>query len=71
MEKLKVSKDNNQSRMHFVNYWANYIRSTPDWKWGEQQNLLINSMMHSGKFYPFSAKQYLKLKGEKYSELRT
>ncbi len=67
MAKLKVSQDSKESRLFFVEYWAQYIKEHTDLEWGEQQNMLINSQMQSAKHYPFSAKKYLEMKGEKSS----
>lgn len=69
MDKLKNSKDNRTSRLLFVDYWAKYIRTHSDAEWAEQQNVLINSQMQSGRYYPFTAKQYLQMKGEKCSRV--
>ncbi len=67
MAKLKVSQDNRESRLLFVEYWAQYMKEHSDQEWGEQQNMLINSQMQSAKHYPFSAKKYLEMKGERSS----
>ncbi|MEK6904919.1 MAG: hypothetical protein AABX24_00810 [Nanoarchaeota archaeon] len=67
MVKLKVSQDNRESRLFFVEYWVQYIKEHSDKEWGEQQNVLINSQMQSAKWYPFSAKKYLEMKGERSS----
>ena len=67
MAKLKVSQDNRESRLFFVEYWTQYIKEHSDQEWGEQQNMLINSQMQSAKHYPFSAKKYLEMKGERSS----
>lgn len=65
MAKLKVSQDNRKSRLFFVEYWAQYMKEHSDQEWGEQQNIIINSQMQGAKHYPFSAKRYLEMKGEK------
>ncbi|MEK6969779.1 MAG: hypothetical protein AABW48_05105 [Nanoarchaeota archaeon] len=62
MDKLKVSKDNDESRMLFVDYWANFVRGHSDQEWGEQQKRLIDSQMQSAKHSSLTPKQYLKLK---------
>lgn len=51
--------------MFFVEYRVEYIKEHSDQEWGEQQNILINSQMLNAKHYPFSAKKYLEMKGEK------
>lgn len=67
MAKLKVSSDNRKSRLFFVEYWAKYIKEHTDQEWGEQQKMLINSQMLNAKHYPFDAKKYLGMKGERSS----
>lgn len=56
---------NDQDRMWFVNYWAQYVRTHPDEVWSKQQNVLINSQMHAAKFMKLSPKDYLDIKNEK------
>lgn len=34
-------------RLRFVRLWVDYIKKTPNKKWSEQQNVLINSVMKS------------------------
>ena len=63
--KLKVGKNNEEDRMNFVNYWADYIKSHPQ-EWAIQHNQFINAMMENAKHYPLTAEEYLKMKGEKY-----
>ncbi len=67
MKKLKPGKNNQEDRMNFISYWANFVKNNPDQEWGKQQNLLINSQMQNAKHYPFSPKEYLKMKGEKFT----
>ena len=61
---LKVSKDNRESRMNFVKYWAEYVRTHPDQDWGKQQKKLIDSMLQSAKANKLTPEQYLKMKKE-------
>ncbi len=67
MAKLKVSQDNRESRLFFVEYWAQYIKEHSDQEWGSQQKMLIDSQMLNAKHHPFSAKKYLEMKGERCS----
>ena len=60
----EIKKLNNQDRMWFVEYWANYVKTHPDKEWSRQQNILINSMMKNAKNSKLTPKQYLKIKGE-------
>ena len=64
MLKLKPGRTNNEDRMNFVRYWANYVKTHPDKVWSRQQNILINSMIQSAKHSNLTPKQYLKMKGE-------
>ena len=64
MESLKSSSDNKQARLLFVDFWANFIRTHPDEEWGWEHTNFINSLMHSAKHYPLTAKQYLEIKEE-------
>lgn len=66
MKLLKVAESNNEDRMNFVVFWANYVKSNSDKVWGEQHKKFVNAMMQSAKHYPFTAEQYLKMKGEVY-----
>jgi len=65
MEKLKPSLNNAESRMNFVDYWANFVRTHSDKEWGEQHTRFINSLMLSAKSYPFTPRKYLEMKKEK------
>ena len=65
MERLKNSKDNRIARLYFIDYWANFVRTHPDKEWGEQQNMLIDSMMQAAKHYPLTTKEYLKMRTRK------
>ncbi|HZX44285.1 MAG TPA: hypothetical protein VFF28_01240 [Candidatus Nanoarchaeia archaeon] len=62
--KLKSSKDNNKSRMEFVKYWAEYVRTHSDREWSKQQNVLINSQIQSARAVKMTREQYLRIKGE-------
>lgn len=42
---MKPGKDNQEDRMNFVKYWANYVKTHDDAEWSEQQNILINSQI--------------------------
>ncbi len=63
----EIRKLNNQDRMWFVDYWANYVRTHPDKEWSRQQNILINSMMKNAKNSKLTPKEYLEIKGERYN----
>lgn len=57
-------KTNNEDRMWFVEYWANYVRTHPDKEWSRQQNVLINSLMQNAKNSKLTPKEYLGINGE-------
>ena len=57
-------KTNNEDRMWFVEYWANYVKTHSDKEWSRQQNVLINSIMQNAKNSKLTPKEYLRIKGE-------
>ena len=56
---------NNEDRMWFVEYWANYVKTHPDKVWSKQQKILIDSQIKNARHYKLTPKQYLEIKGEK------
>jgi len=62
MKKLNPGKNNKESRMNFVKYWAEYVRTNPDEKWSKQQKLLIDSQIKNARNQKLSSTSYLKLK---------
>lgn len=42
---MKPGKTNQEDRMNFVRFWADYIRNTPDEEWSSQQNIIIDSQI--------------------------
>ena len=44
---LKSGKTNEEDRLNFVKYWAEYIRNHEDEEWSREQNVLINSIISS------------------------
>lgn len=69
MKKKKFNREefikfNNEDRMWFVEYWANYVKTHPDKVWSKQQNVLINSLMKNARNSKLTPKEYLKIKGE-------
>jgi len=56
----KKSKDNPlRTRMDFVDYWANYVKTYDDKDWSRQQNLIINSCLNNSTM---TKEEYLKMK---------
>ena len=71
MERLKSSVNNQEARLHFVDYWAQFVRTHSDREWGQQHTDFINALMDNARFYPFSAKKYLEMKKEKIAPSRS
>ena len=40
---VQLKQENDNERMWYVEYWANYVNSHTDKEWSAQQNILINS----------------------------
>lgn len=57
-------KLNNQDRMWFVEYWANYVKTHPDKVWSKQQKILIDSQIKNARKLKLTPKEYLEIKGE-------
>ena len=60
----EIRRINDEDRMWFVKYWAEYVRTHPDKEWSRQQNVIINSQIQNARGIELSPKQYLKIKGE-------
>lgn len=43
MKFLKPGKTNEEDRINFVKYWANYVKTHRDEEWSRQQNIIINA----------------------------
>ena len=59
---LKPGKTNQEDRMNFVKYWADYVKTHSDKEWSEQQNIIINSQLQSAQAVSLTREQYLKIK---------
>lgn len=59
---LKPGKTNQEDRMRFVKYWADYVRTHSDKEWSEQQNVIINSQLQSAQSVHLTPEQYLRIK---------
>lgn len=44
-EFMKPGKTNQEDRLNFVKFWANYVKTHKDEEWSEQQNIIINSQI--------------------------
>ena len=61
---LRPGKTNKEERVHFIGFWADYVRTHTDAEWSRQQNVLINAVMSDARRPLLTAKEYLKIKGE-------
>ncbi len=64
MKWLKPGRNNREDRMNFVKFWADYVRTHSDKEWSKQQKMLIDSQIQGARQNPFSAQDYLAIKGE-------
>ncbi len=39
---MKPGRNNQEDRINFVKFWANYIKTHSDKEWSEQQNIVID-----------------------------
>lgn len=42
---MKPGKNNQEDRLNFVKFWANYVRTHSDKEWSEQQNIVIDGQI--------------------------
>lgn len=42
---MKPGRNNQEDRLNFVKFWANYIRTHSDKEWSEQQNIVIDGQI--------------------------
>ena len=42
---MKPGKNNQEDRLNFIKFWAEYIKNHPDEEWSEQQNIIIDSQI--------------------------
>ena len=50
IEKLKErQKKNFEERLKFIEMYAEWVKKTPNKEWSAQQNMLIDSQIHSAK----------------------
>lgn len=42
---MKPGKTNQEDRLNFIKFWANYIKTHSDKDWSSQQNIIINSQI--------------------------
>ncbi len=48
-EMKKWKKKNAEERLKFIEMYAEWVRKTSNKEWSSQQNMLINSQIHSAK----------------------
>ncbi|MCX6742184.1 MAG: hypothetical protein NTX24_03360 [Candidatus Pacearchaeota archaeon] len=42
---MKPGKDNQEDRLNFVKFWAEYVKTHSDKEWSKQQNVVINAQI--------------------------
>ena len=42
---MKPGRNNQEDRINFVKFWANYIKTHSDKEWSEQQNIVIDGQI--------------------------
>lgn len=62
MQKMFDKAKNQEERMKFVHYWAEYVRTHPDKDWSKQQAMLINSQMKNN--VQLTREEYLEIKSK-------
>lgn len=62
MPKIFDRQKNQEERMKFVDYWAEYVRTHSDKDWGRQQAVLINSQLKNN--IQLTREEYLEIKGK-------
>lgn len=62
MKKLKPGKSNEEDRMNFVKYWAEYVRTHDDEDWSKQQKILIDSQIENARYIGLTKEQVAYIK---------
>lgn len=44
---IEEMRKNDEERLDFVKFWANYIKTHDDKDWSQQQNIVINSQFNN------------------------
>jgi hypothetical protein len=42
---MKPGKTNEEDRINFIKFWANYVKTHEDEEWSEQQNIIVDSQI--------------------------
>lgn len=42
---MKPGKTNEEDRIEFIKFWAEYVKTHDDEEWSEQQNIIIDSQI--------------------------
>ena len=58
---MSFTSKNHEKRIHFVDKWAEYVKTHSDKNWSKQQNVIINSSL---KHASMTKEQFFKMKGE-------
>ncbi len=60
------TKKNQDERFHFIDAWAEYVKTHGDKEWSRQQNSIINSCLRSASL---TKEQFFYMKQEKYKKV--
>ena len=55
---MKKDKRNQEQRIKFIDFWAEYVRAHDDKDWSKQQNIIVNQIPNMTK------EQFLEMKKE-------
>ena len=56
---------NRESRLKFVQFWANYVKTHPDSDWSRQQRVIIDSQIRGARDWKWKIEDFMHMKGEK------
>jgi hypothetical protein len=46
---MKPGRTNDEDRLNFIKFWANYIKTHSDKEWSKQQKMLIDSQINGAR----------------------
>ena len=57
---LTTGKNNAEDRMHFVSFWAQYVKTHADEDWSRQQKKLIDAQIQNARDFNKKTKRTIK-----------
>jgi hypothetical protein len=58
MKFMKPGKTNEEDRLNFIKFWADYVRTHSDKEWSRQQNIIINSQLQISRNMKWTGEQF-------------